>query len=158
MTACYCDYDETFSVYRKAEHTARKPHKCYECGRTINPGERYESAFGIYDGTGYTMPTCPHCLALREWVVAHVPCSCWTHGNVLENMADEVSEYGREAPGLTFGYLRRLVRLQRARGWTRLRRPFRHYVSPAKHAKLVAAGELNPSGVLGTFNDQPKEN
>lgn len=119
-SACYCDYDFTWEVYRRSTHVARKQHKCYECGRTIQPGERYEYAFGIGDGRAWHMPTCPHCLAIREWVEAHVPCSCWSHGHMLEDVGNDVDAYWHEAPGFLMGYLRRLAAQKRARGWRRV--------------------------------------
>jgi hypothetical protein len=121
-SACYCDSDYQATIYRKSEHTARQPHKCYECGRTINPGERYESVFAVWDGRGETCKTCPHCLAIREWVVAHVPCSCWMHGNMLEDIGNDVEHYAHEAPGLLFGYLRRKHALEVVKGWRQARR------------------------------------
>ena len=120
--SCYCDYDFTWAVYRARTHTARKVHKCYECGRAINPGERYENAFGIGDGETWVMPTCCHCLEIREWVVAHVPCSCWAHGRMLEDVREDVEAFAEEAAGSGFvaGYLRRVALMQRARGFKRL--------------------------------------
>lgn len=112
MAECYCDY-EAFSVYRQAIHVARKQHKCYECGAAILPGDRYESAFGVYDGEPHTMATCPLCLDLRQFVLAHVPCSCWTHGDMIETIIGDAQQYAHEAPGLLFGAYRRQVRIKR---------------------------------------------
>jgi uncharacterized protein with PIN domain len=42
MSACVCDYGDAPAVYHREERTARKPHRCYECQGTIQPGERYE--------------------------------------------------------------------------------------------------------------------
>ncbi len=119
MTACTCDYDYVASVYRKSEHTARKQHKCSECGAPILPGERYEYVFAIWDGDPTHVRTCCRCTALRDFVVAHIPCSCWAHGNLLEDMQTEVEHYSHEAPGLLMGYLRRLKAVYHAKGWTR---------------------------------------
>lgn len=116
--ACYCDY-ESPTVYRRSEHTAAKAHKCYECHRQINPGERYERVFAIWDGDANNVCTCRHCLALREWVVAHVPCSCRAHGNMLDDLRNDVEAYWHEAPGLLMGWLRRRAALKRAQGFQR---------------------------------------
>ena len=116
MSECYCDYDGPApSVYRKAVHTARTQHKCYECGRKIQPGERYENCFAVYDGAAVTSPTCSYCLDLRECVNAHVPCLCWSHGNIREECIETAQEYAHEAPGLLFGAYRREVRIVNAR-------------------------------------------
>lgn len=119
MTACTCDYDSHPTVYRKSEHTARKDHKCRECGSTIAPGQRYEYVFAIWDGDAAHVRTCCRCLALRDFVVAHIPCSCWAHGNLLEDMAAEVEHYWTEAPGLLMGYLRRRAAVYRGKGLRR---------------------------------------
>jgi len=110
---CYCDYDPA-TVYRKAVYTARKAHKCYECSRNIKPGESYERVFAIWDGDPTSIATCSHCLALREFVVAHVPCSCWTHGNMIDEVMEDADQWAHEAPGLWFGALRRKILIQRA--------------------------------------------
>jgi hypothetical protein len=113
---CYCDY-EPATVYRAKRVTARTTHRCYECHRTIQPGEQYESVFAIWDGEANTVKTCRHCLALRDYVVAHVPCSCWTHGNMREEVLADAESYAHEAPGLLFGALRREAVIRReARG------------------------------------------
>jgi hypothetical protein len=115
MSACYCDYDETFKVYERQTHVARKEHKCSECSRMIQPKERYEHAFGILSAGAYVYKTCSLCLDLREFVVAHVPCSCWTHRNMREDVMNDAQGWAHEAPGLLFGAYRREIRIRRAR-------------------------------------------
>lgn len=115
MSYCECDY-EAPSVYTATKvNSARKAHRCSECRRTITPGEPYESTFGIWEGQGQAYKTCQHCLALREWVKAHVPCFCWAHGNTREDALNTASGWSHEAPGLLFGAWRREVRIRRAR-------------------------------------------
>lgn len=115
MSYCECDWDSIASVYSATQHKARKEHVCFECRRTIQPGERYESAFGIWDGRGDTFKTCSHCLSLREWVNAHVPCFCWMHGNARDDAIETARGWAHEAPGLLFGAWRREVAIRRAR-------------------------------------------
>lgn len=134
MTACVCDYDYPASVYRRSEHTARKQHKCHECGAKIESGERYEYVFAIWDGDAANIHTCSRCLALREWVVAHVPCSCWAHGNLLEDMRNEVEHYSHQAPGLAMGYLRRLAAINRAKGFRMQAGSFVKLIAKDAHA------------------------
>lgn len=47
---------------------ARKPHRCGECSRTIQPGETYQRAAGCWWGDFWHMVTCAHCAALRPMV------------------------------------------------------------------------------------------
>lgn len=42
----YCEN----KLYRETLRTARKPHKCCETGRWIQPGEKYWEIFIVYDG------------------------------------------------------------------------------------------------------------
>lgn len=108
---CVCD---SYSwPYSAALRTARKEHGCYECGRKIQPGERYEYVWGVCEGEAFVSKTCPRCLALREWVTAHVPCFCWAHGHIIEDAENTVEEYAHEAPGLRFGLLRHKVLIGR---------------------------------------------
>lgn len=112
---CFCDYEHP-SIYNPTKvAAARKEHKCSECRRVIKPGESYENAFGIWEGERNTFKTCQHCLDLREWVKAHVPCFCWAHGNTREDALSTASGWSHEAPGLLFGAWRREVRIRRAR-------------------------------------------
>lgn len=109
---CYCDYDPA-TVYHVAEHAARKEHRCSECFRQIKVGEPYERVFAICDGDACTFKTCLRCLALRKFVMAHVPCLCWTHGNVIDDCIETAEYYAHETVGLMFGALRRRILIYR---------------------------------------------
>lgn len=112
---CECDYDSP-SVYNPQKvKAARKVHRCSECDRGIQLGEPYESTWGIWDGQAETYRTCQHCLNLREYVKAHVPCFCWSHGNTREDAIYAASGWNHEAPGLLFGAYRREILIRRAR-------------------------------------------
>ena len=54
---CSCDYDPA-DVYRSSTPRARKPHRCGECGGPIEPGEKYEYVFGVWDGWIGVFKTC----------------------------------------------------------------------------------------------------
>lgn len=116
MTACYCDYDPP-SWYSQRRRTAAKPHRCSECSLQINAGEQYEDVRGCWDGEIDRFKTCVRCLALREYVVAHVPCFCWSHGDMIEEALQTVEAFAHEAPGLTFGALRLAVAIRCARSF-----------------------------------------
>ena len=106
MIECVCDYDAP-TLYCDRMVTARKQHKCSECFRVIQSGERYEYVFGVWDGRPDRFKTCARCLAVKEYVKAHVPCFCWAHGSILDDAYNTVEGYAHEVPGLLFGYWRR---------------------------------------------------
>lgn len=110
---CFCDYDPP-SVFNETAPVARKEHRCTECGRAIQRGEKYQCAWGIWDGMAETFKTCPRCLALRDYVKAHVPCLCLGFGRLHDDCMEAARGYAHEAPGLLFGAYRRLVLVQRA--------------------------------------------
>lgn len=112
--ACWCDYDPP-EFYDRREPTARKEHRCAECGGRILPGERYERVSGKWDGDFSQFKTCCRCTSLRDWVKAHVPCFCWAHGNIREDALETARAYAHEAPGLLFGAYRREVLIKQHR-------------------------------------------
>lgn len=50
--------------------TARVPHKCHECGRTIGRRERYAKTAGLWEGDFFTNIACLHC-AIARMIVDH---------------------------------------------------------------------------------------
>lgn len=111
--SCYCDFSdyESPSAFSVATHKARKPHKCSECGRTINPGETYKKTWGVWDGEPDTFCMCPDCMGLLDYMQAHFPkCFCWAYTELRNAALDQLREYAREAPGLFFGGARFIVR------------------------------------------------
>ncbi len=64
----YCDIvsdmcDGWCDLYRENTRTARKEHRCSECGRVIEPGEKYRQARSLCDGYWYSAKTCRFCAA-----------------------------------------------------------------------------------------------
>lgn len=112
MSECVCDYDGP-EIYFSELRKARKVHVCEECRARIQPGEQYENASGKWDGRFDQFKTCSRCIALRDWVKAHVPCFCWAHGHMNEDSIETADHFSREAPGLLFGAYRRLVACRR---------------------------------------------
>ena len=113
---CECDIDgySTFSTVRI--RTAKKQHKCTECFGPIIPGDRYEYASGKQEGEMWDNKTCPRCLALIDWITAHVPCFCRMYGGLFEDeRMPEMIHKARETPGFAFGILRRIVAIERAK-------------------------------------------
>jgi hypothetical protein len=116
VSYCECDFDDVLTVLdERTVKAARKDHKCSECSRTIKAGESYESVFGLCDGDGYTYRTCSHCLALRDWIKAHIPCFCWAYTCMREYAMETAYAAAHEAPGLLFGTWRREIAIRRAR-------------------------------------------
>ncbi len=113
--ACFCDY-EPAEFYCKTDYTARKQHQCAECGRVIAAGQRYEKVVAKWDGSLSFFKTCSRCVALREHLAAHVSCFCWAHGNLLDDIREEVMHLPAEAcgSGLLFELGRLAVVIRRA--------------------------------------------
>jgi hypothetical protein len=112
--SCYCDFDYTWRVYTTTTRTARKVHRCIECGANIQPKEQYEYVSAIGEEGPYAFKTCARCIALRDYVEAHVPCMCWSHHAMHNDVIETAREYAHEAPGLLFGAYRRMVIAERA--------------------------------------------
>ncbi len=86
---CMADGCDPASVYRERVVLARKQHCCCECRRTIEPGEKYQYAFGIWDGgPPSTFHTCGHCMIAQRWLIEE--CGGWMFGGVEEDIADHI--------------------------------------------------------------------
>ena len=85
---CHDDIHPEF--YNLATPRARKPHRCCECLRTIEIGERYERVSAMYDGRIADIKTCGNCADL--W--ASIDIECRAHGELREAIY-EVAELDR---------------------------------------------------------------
>ena len=81
-----CDYE--FETISCTIPTARKDHRCGECGRTIKPGEEYEIYKGKYEGKIYTEKTCLDCVSLRNAFFQ----GSYVYGEVRETIVDQICE------------------------------------------------------------------
>jgi hypothetical protein len=61
----YVDVQETFTTLSEAVITARKSHRCDECGATIETGAQYERYVGVYEGKMHLQHTCLDCVSIR---------------------------------------------------------------------------------------------
>jgi hypothetical protein len=117
MTDCYCDYD-TPEFYTRDPRTAKKRHKCYECNGPVLPGEKYEHVAAKWDSQIDVFKTCVLCYSIRKWVEHNIPCTCWAHGNMMDDLwqsiEDAIDRAPEETVGLRFGFLRRYVIHKRA--------------------------------------------
>jgi hypothetical protein len=116
MVDCYCDYSSPDFYSVKNVLSARKAHRCLECKGKIDAGEKYERVAGKWDGNFSTAKTCAHCVELRDYVLAHVPCFCWYHTDLLNGAIDCARDFNSEAPGFLFGAYRRLIRIEKHGG------------------------------------------
>lgn len=112
---CSCDYDPPEWHRKTNVKRAGKQHRCEECGRKIAVGEPYERVTGQWYGTIYTFATCPQCVALREWAVISVPCFCWAHGSLLDDVREMVGEVRHDVPGFVMEWGRRMIAIRRAK-------------------------------------------
>lgn len=107
---CSIDGDAP-DVYRTANYVARIQHRCSECSRVIYPGERYSSAFMIYEGTPETFRTCTHCQVGQAWLAEN--CGGFMHHGLIEEMEEHAETY----PDHRFGFLR--IKAGMTRKWQR---------------------------------------
>lgn len=113
--ACYCDYESPLYYSARNVTSARRQYKCDECSKPIYIGSTYERTEANWGDGHETFRTCAYCCSLRKWATISVPCFCWAHGNLLQDIADMVAEVRRDVPGFVFEYGRRVIAIRRAR-------------------------------------------
>lgn len=88
--ACiYCDVEEAgAAVETIKKHTARKEHKCTECGDIIKPGEQYEKVTGLWNNKWSTYKTCMDCISIRDEFF----CEGWYYGQIWDYLCDHIRE------------------------------------------------------------------
>jgi len=75
----------------ESSHVARKTHKCGECHRQIEPGERYYVMKWKYDGQFDTSNICAHCRVAGTWLEEN--CSGFLVCMIEDDIAEHVTEY-----------------------------------------------------------------
>lgn len=80
------DGDGAVTMLSAADPVARKTHKCRECGRTIEPGERYHVDRFLWEGSLDTHKTCGHCMVARQWLQDE--CGGYLFGAVEEDIRE----------------------------------------------------------------------
>lgn len=73
----------------KSEVTARKDHRCCECGDVISKGTRYERTVGKWERKVQTFKTCLPCAEIRRAFC----CEGWTYGLLWEDANEEFFEH-----------------------------------------------------------------
>lgn len=83
--------DSPYFIHIKTR-TARKPHKCDECGSIIERGEQYEFVSAMWERDNInTVRTCLLCLEARRWL--EVVCRSWLYEGVQEDLYEHAEEY-----------------------------------------------------------------
>lgn len=67
------DYDGCPEFYSMEYPRARKQHRCGECGKTIEIGERYQRFSGKFDGDMFWEKTCENCAEIRDGFTCYAP-------------------------------------------------------------------------------------
>jgi hypothetical protein len=81
---------DPWDLYHAEQRTARKPHKCTECGRVISKGERYHYASGLAEGRFDTFKMCEHCDAASDWLTE--VCNGYIYGDIGEELEEHWEE------------------------------------------------------------------
>lgn len=79
------------SVWNETTQKARKPHKCGECGREIEPGELYVRVWAIGSEGPFQGKWCAHCDVGKDWLWEN--CSGSLLGGVIEDLEEHVRDY-----------------------------------------------------------------
>ena len=89
------EFDGTTDFYTEKIVTARKAHRCCECGDVIPVGARYERVVGKWDGDFGTFETCLVCVEIRKAFC----CGGWVLGALWESVYEEMfPEWRRSGP------------------------------------------------------------
>lgn len=93
MVECACVHVDVWDgeggqMLKEVERTARKKHRCVECRRVINPGERYQDERLLFEGEVSTLKTCPDCMSLRRAMF----CECWIYGELWESFFEYLNQ------------------------------------------------------------------
>jgi hypothetical protein len=75
--------------YNPTDRKARKPHKCYWCGETINAGDKYRAVAGFYGGEFYSRKECKKCADVLDEFYCQLEDSDFDADNVYEWWREE---------------------------------------------------------------------
>lgn len=90
--------DDPADLWYEKIRSARKAHRCCECGDAIQPGEQYEYAWGLSEGSWWSAKTCLICRRIRRdhcctWVYGHLREALWD-GLGVDYISGEVDDNG----------------------------------------------------------------
>ena len=83
---CTCDVLSS-DLFRKTIRRARKPHKCCECGATIQPSSKYADIFGVWEGDEMGYKQCLECNQIGEKITKEDDCG-YGIGELYEYLLD----------------------------------------------------------------------
>lgn len=85
MISCCCiDADDSCTLEHQVLRRARKRYTCGECDEPIEPGQRYERAKTLFDGSWSTHITCLPCVGIRR---DFFPCGYY-YGGMRQDFKD----------------------------------------------------------------------
>lgn len=93
---CRADDVERAVVWNEEQRTAAKAHKCTECYRDIQAGERYRHISSLHDGHWRRDRMCAHCMAAGGWLVA--TCGGYLLTEIYEELVEHWDEGYRSVP------------------------------------------------------------
>jgi hypothetical protein len=118
--------DGPCTFWRRVERTARKAHKCAECGRQIQAGEKYLYSASLFEGDFSVDKMCAHCKVAADWLTEN--CGGYLTCGVGEDIVGHFDEYAYLGACYLLGLGR--LRVGMSHGW--------------KFQRGAHAGELRP--------------
>ena len=83
-------------IFEAQQRTARKPHVCQECWRTIAKKERYFFTAGVGEDGFFASKTCRHCKIAQEWLTKE--CGGFLFRGVEDDILEHIAEAGYHTP------------------------------------------------------------
>lgn len=92
--SCYCGGDYSWEVVSNIWCVARKDHKCIECDKVINKGEKYLKTIGkdTWNGRLGHYPSCELCGRIRTDLIENNG-YCIIYGQLWNFIENELESY-----------------------------------------------------------------
>jgi hypothetical protein len=114
--SCCCGDEIHSEFYCERRPTARKNHKCCECGSEIIPGEKYESVTMKWCGVICRFKTCNNCLKIKD-LMKSLECFCWHQGGLFDAVREHFIWEENAPPGLRMQIGRLIVESRREKSF-----------------------------------------
>jgi len=85
---CDCDDISPNEFYRARELKAKKQHRCCECHKPINVGNKYIYIAGKSDGDFWTAKQCLSCSKLTGKIWSMFPSMCFCFGELIDTIRE----------------------------------------------------------------------